>query len=182
MGGAGGKNRNGYSDTYMRELIKAIIVLPGTVLVLIPGMVLWIGVDQPGALNPSALLQPRFWIGIALAAAGFALAAWTTRLFWTTGKGTPAPWAPPANLVIRGPYRYVRNPMITGVLLILAAESLLLGSWYLFGWMCAFFLLCTLYFTLVEERGLEDRFEDSYRRYKANVPRWIPKWRPWDGP
>lgn len=70
--------------------------------------------------------------------------------------------------------------MITSVLLMLGAESLLLGSWHLAGWMSVFFLLNTLYFSLVEEPDLEQRFGDSYRRFKANVPRWIPSCRPWD--
>ncbi len=165
-----------------RELIKAIFILPGTALVYIPGVVLWLWSDKPGAVIPADPSQSRFWVGLLLAVFGFTLAVRTVRLFWTTGKGTPAPWAPPTKLVIRGPYRYVRNPMITGVLLLLAAESVLLGSWYLLGWMCVFFLLCTVFFLLVEEPGLEKRFGDSFRRYKANVPRWIPRWKPWDAP
>ena len=165
-----------------RELIKAIFILPGTALVYIPGVVHWLWSDKPGAVMPADASQSRFWVGLLLAAFGFTLAVRTVRLFWTAGKGTPAPWAPPTKLVIRGPYRYVRNPMITGVLLLLAAESVLLGSWYLLGWMCVFFLLCTVFFLFVEEPGLEKRFGDSYRRYKANVPRWIPRWKPWDAP
>ena len=62
----------------------------------------------------------------------------------------------------------------------LGAESFLLGSWHLAGWMSVFFLLMTLIFLWVEEPDLERRFGDSYRRYKANVPRWIPRLRPWD--
>ena len=70
--------------------------------------------------------------------------------------------------------------MITSVLLMLGSESLLLGSWHLAGWMLVFFLGNALYFTFVEEPGLQRRFGDDYLRYKANVPRWIPKRRPWD--
>ena len=165
-----------------RELIKAIIILPGTALVYIPGAILWLLAETPGAVAPAGAGQPRFRIGIVLAAIGLVLAVRTVRLFLTAGKGTPAPWAPPTRLVVRGPYRHVRNPMITSVLLMLGAESLLLGSWHLAGWMSVFFLLNTIYFSLVEEPGLEQRFGDSYRRYKANVPRWIPSWRPWDAP
>ena len=70
--------------------------------------------------------------------------------------------------------------MISSVLLMLGAESLFFGSWHLAGWMLVFFLGNTIYFPLVEERALERRFGDDYRRYKANVPRWIPSWRAWD--
>ena len=162
------------------ELIKAILILPGTVLVTIPGAILWLLADTPGAIAPAGPGQLRFWIGIGLGTAGFLLAVWSVRLFLTAGRGTPAPWAPPARLVVRGPYRHVRNPMITSVLLMLGAESFLLGSWHLAGWMSVFFLLNLLYFLWVEEPRLEQRFGDSYRRYKANVPGWIPRLRPWD--
>ena len=96
------------------------------------------------------------------------------------GAGTPAPWAPPQRLVVRGPYRHVRNPMIASVLLMLGAESLFFGSWHLVGWLLVFFLGNAIYFPLVEERALERRFGNDYRLYKANVPRWIPSWRSWD--
>lgn len=159
------------------ELVKAIVVLPGTVLVYVPAAILWLS----GGLDPAGPVEPRFWIGAILGAAGFAMAVWTVRLFATAGEGTPAPWAPPAKLVVRGPYRYVRNPMISGVLAMLAAESLLLGSWHIALWMAVFFVACAIFFTRFEEPALERRFGESYRIYKANVPRWVPRWRGWDG-
>ena len=163
------------------QLIKAIIVLPGTALVFVPGAILWLAAELGAAPVPAGPSQPTFWLALVLAMSGFALAVWTTRLFVTTGWGTPAPWAPPERLVVRGPYRHVRNPMITGVLLMLGAESLFFGSWHLVGWMLVFFAANVLYFPLAEERALETRFGEDYRLYKANVPRWIPRWRAWDG-
>ena len=162
------------------QLIKAIIILPGTALVFVPGVILWLSAQSPAAIASEGLAQPRLWIGILSAVTGLFFAVWTVRLFLTAGEGTPAPWDPPKRLVVRGPYRHVRNPMITSVLLMLGAESLLFGSWHLAGWMLVFFLINTIYFSLVEEPGLERRFDENYRRYKANVPRWIPNWRPWD--
>ena len=163
------------------RLVKGIVILPGTALVYVPGTILWLLADEPGAMAPAGPIHPRFWVGMALAVPGFILAVWTVRLFVTSGQGTPAPWDPPKRLVIRGPYRHVRNPMITSVLLMLGAESLLLGSWYLAGWMSVFFFLNTIYFRLVEEPRLEQRFGHSYRQYKVNVPRWIPRRRPYEG-
>lgn len=110
--------------------------------------------------------------------AGLAFAVRTTNLFRVIGKGTPGPWAPPSRLIVRGPYRHVRNPMITGVLLVLAAESLMLGSWPIAGWMLLFFLGNAIYFPMVEEPALTRKFGAPYRRYQATVPRWIPRWRP----
>ncbi len=158
------------------ELVKAIVVLPGTALVYVPGAILWLS----GEFAPAGPAEPRFWIGAVLGVAGFAVAVRTVRLFIRVGEGTPAPWAPPSKLVVRGPYRYVRNPMISSVLAMLAAESLLLGSWYIAGWAVVFFVLNAIYFARVEEPALERRFGESYRLYKANVPRWVPRWRPRD--
>ena len=64
----------------------------------------------------------------------------------------------------------------------LAAESLYFGSWHHPGWMVVFFLGNAAYFSRVEESGLERRFGDSYRLYRANVPPWIPSLRPWNPP
>ena len=162
------------------ELVKAIVVLPGTALVYVPGALLWLATGTPADMAPADVTGTRFWIGLGVAAIGLVMAVWTVRLFLTVGKGTPAPWAPPQRLIVRGPYRHVRNPMITGVLLMLGGGSLILGSWPVAGWMLAFFLLNSLYFVMVEEPGLERRLGEDYRHYKANVPRWIPRPTPWE--
>jgi len=162
------------------KLVRAIIVLPGTVLVVVPWLLLRHAAGSSLAMSPAGPAQGSFWIGLALAATGFLLAAWTTRLFVTEGRGTPAPWAPPRKLVVRGPYRHVRNPMISGVLLLLGAGSLLLGSWPVAGWMLVFFLINLIYLRWVEEPQLERRFGEDYRRYRANVPRWIPRMAAWE--
>ena len=83
---------------------------------------------------------------------------------------------------MHGPYRHVRNPMITSVLLMLAGEAVFLRSWALAGWLSVFFLADAIYFPLVEEKALESRFGDQYGVYRANVRRWIPRLRPWHQP
>jgi protein-S-isoprenylcysteine O-methyltransferase Ste14 len=162
------------------RLTRTIIILPGTALVFVPAAILWAtaGTIWAGALAGPA--SPEFWIALALLLPGLGLAAWTSRLFITVGEGTPAPWDPPQKLVVRGPYRFVRNPMITSVLIMLAAEALLFRSWPIVGWMAVFWLINAVYFPLSEEKGLEKRFGEDYRRYKANVPRWIPRLTPWN--
>jgi len=161
-----------------RDLIRTFIILPGTVLVFIPLMLLFI-TKNFGLLPPSNYL---FWLALILAIIGFILCYKTVRLFLTEGKGTPAPWNPPKKLVIKGPYCYVRNPMITGAILILAFETILLKSWAIAIWMTVFFTGKTLYFVFVEERELTKRFGDHYTQYKNNVPRWIPRLKPWEIP
>ena len=104
---------------------------------------------------------------------------WTNRLFATVGHGTLAPWNPPEKLVVRGVYRHVRNPMITGALCILLGEGVFFGSWWLLGWFGFALILNLVYIPLVEERGLVKRFGEDYLLYKQNVPRWIPRWKPW---
>ena len=160
-------------------LVRAIIVLPGTVLVLIPAVILAVTAHSQFSHELATSGQIVFWVALFAASIGLGLSVWTVTLFMSFGEGTPAPWDPPKKLVVRGPYRYVRNPMITGVVLTLFAEAMLFQSWPIAVWMMVFFVGNAIYFPLIEEKGLEKRFGDDYRAYKAHVPRWIPRLRPW---
>jgi protein-S-isoprenylcysteine O-methyltransferase Ste14 len=159
---------------------RAIVLLPGTVTLAVPAIILLAG-EGPSigwGLGGLASIVPVL-IGSALIAAGLALWMWTVRLFMRIGKGTLAPWDPTRHLVVEGPYRLVRNPMITAVIAVLIGEAILFGSPALLIW-CAFFLgINWVYFVLYEEPGLERRFGDDYRDYRRNVPRWIPRRTPW---
>jgi protein-S-isoprenylcysteine O-methyltransferase Ste14 len=125
----------------------------------------------------------RLWwgsaFGVALVTIGIVLVVWTIRLFSTVGDGTLAPWDPTSKLVVRGPYRHVRNPMISGVAFVLAGEAVLLGSPPLALWFAAVVVVNIVYLPLVEEPGLRRRFGEDYDLYAANVPRWLPRRRPW---
>jgi protein-S-isoprenylcysteine O-methyltransferase Ste14 len=103
-------------------------------------------------------------------------------IFMTVGKGTLAPWNPPQRLVVQGVYRHVRNPMISGVMFILLGEVFLSASSSLLVWFFIFVAVNLVYISLAEEPGLEKRFGEDYLAYKMNVPRWIPRARPWEGP
>jgi protein-S-isoprenylcysteine O-methyltransferase Ste14 len=160
-------------------LVRSLIILPSTALVLIPTVIL---VGSKNWKCPPQLASPTelwFWLALLSAGIGLTLTSWSIALFMQVRKGTPAPWEPPQKLVIRGPYRYVRNPMITGALFILLAEAMLFHSWPVAMWTAIFFVSNTIYFSLSEEKGLEKRFGDAYRVYKAHVPRWIPRLRAW---
>ena len=155
--------------------LRAILLLPGTVTVVIPATILYCtGIVWP----------PSPWnvvIGMIFVILGIALMVWTNRLFATVGKGTLAPWNPPQKLVVRGVYRHVRNPMITGALCILLGKAIFFGSWWLLAWFGLGLILNLIYMPLVEEPGLAKLFGDDYLHYKLNVPRWIPRWTLWKG-
>jgi protein-S-isoprenylcysteine O-methyltransferase Ste14 len=158
----------------------AIAVLPVTVTILVP---LWIcrryGVSF--RLPADLLAWLSITIGVLLLLTGLALFISTLSLFATEGRGTLAPWDPPKHLVVRGPYRFVRNPMISGVLLILVGESLVFRSIPLAEWAAAFAVINTIYIPLLEEPQLKSRFGEEYQQYKRNVRRLVPRLRPWRG-
>ena len=161
-------------------MTKAVLILPGTALIYIPLLIQWLGNGWPfsGLIGGA----PGWLLAVVLAAPAFALAIKTMLLFQKEGEGTPAPWDPPRKFVVSGPYRYMRNPMLTSVIMMILAEAAALSSVALLGWAVLFFLLNTAYFAFVEEPGLERRFGDAYRHYKASVPRWIPNARPYQTP
>ncbi len=168
------QQHDNHTDNLFFEWVRTIIILPLNVLVFIPAVVLYL-TDYQWQPNKLALLV----LGGLLLLLGLFLACWTMRLFAIQGQGTAAPWNPPKALVVAGPYCHVRNPMISSVLAILIAESLLLNTWWCMGLFLLFLIVNMLYFPLVEEKDLEQRFGESYREYKRNVPRWIPRLTPW---
>lgn len=162
----------------LRHLV-AIAVLPFTVAVLIP---LWLArrnVTELGVgSNPGELLVQV--AGLALLSLGLFLFGSSLRRFAVEGQGTLAPWDPPRRLVIQGPYRYVRNPMISGVVLVLFGEALVLRSRPHLEWALIFLAINAVYIPLFEEPLLAQRFGESYRNYCRHVPRLLPRWRPWE--
>lgn len=153
--------------------LRAIGLLPFVVTVVVPGLVLW----QSGA---DLAAWPLAFPGVVLTALGLVLVTWTVALSARVGRGTLAPWDPTSRLVVVGPYRHVRNPMISGVLAILLGEAALFASVTLLLWFAAVFAANAVYFPLVEEPGLQKRFGAEYDAYRANIPRWLPRVRPWE--
>jgi protein-S-isoprenylcysteine O-methyltransferase Ste14 len=159
---------------------RAILLCPGVVTVMVPGLLLWwSGVVVGWGLTDGLAALPVL-LGLTLIGLGLALVVWTVELFATIGRGTLAPWDPTSRLVVRGPYRHVRHPMISGVVLLLLGEAALLGSFPLLVWSVSVFAVNAVYLPFVEERGLRRRFGPEYDAYRANVPRWVPRLRPWE--
>ncbi|UCE08928.1 MAG: isoprenylcysteine carboxylmethyltransferase family protein [Candidatus Thorarchaeota archaeon] len=116
---------------------------------------------------------------VLLLSIGVALLVVTTYLLAKVGEGSAAPWDPPKYLVIEGIYRHVRNPMVVGVLFTVLGEAVLFGSVPLFLLFVALFLGNHILFIKQEEPELLERFGEEYKQYLANVPRWLPRLRPW---
>jgi protein-S-isoprenylcysteine O-methyltransferase Ste14 len=156
----------------IRQLI-AIAVLPFSVAALIPW---WIGANSSVrlAIGSSAQEKGLQVAGCAALAIGLWLFVESVRYFTTKGRGTLAPWDPPRRLVVEGPYRYVRNPMISGVIFLVFGEALLLLSWPLARWAVAVLAMNMIYIPLLEEPMLEERFGEPYRAYRRRVRRFIP--------
>jgi protein-S-isoprenylcysteine O-methyltransferase Ste14 len=166
----------------LRHLL-AIGLLPATVTGVVP-LVIVRATDEAGLGwgGPHGLAAVPVVAGVALLGVGSILVVWTIALFVRIGRGTLAPWDATRHLVVHGPYRHVRNPMISGVLFILLGEAALLGSLPLLAWFAAALTVNAVYIPLVEEPGLDRRFRDEYREYREAVPRWLPRPRPWAGP
>ena len=145
--------------------VLAAIVLPGTVTIAVPALIL----DGDG-LGPWTFAVT----GLLLVAAGAAILAWTVVLFARIGRGTLAPWDPTRRLVVAGPYRHVRNPMISGVVAVLVGEAVAFASAGVAAWAATVFVVNWAWFVHVEEPGLMRRFGEEYREYRRAVPRWIP--------
>jgi protein-S-isoprenylcysteine O-methyltransferase Ste14 len=163
--------------TLLRHLL-AIAILPFMVMVLVP---FWIA-ERYGiafGFGRSVDLVMLQVVGLALLSFGLVLFVASLRRFAADGKGTLAPWDPPSVFVVRGPYQYVRNPMISGVILLLFGEALVLLSSAHGMWAVSFLILNLIYIPVVEEPQLERRFGDSYREYCRHVKRFIPRFSPW---
>ena len=163
-------------------MIKAILILPGTALIYVPVLLVWLTRNTAYAARWMPETVTGWLGGILFAGIGLVLMIWSSRLFVTRGGGgTPAPWEPISNLIILGPYRYLRNPMLSGVIFFLIAEAFIFQSWPIFLWAVFFFALNTVYFAKFEEPQLERRYGAPYVEYKRNVPRWLPRTSAYDG-
>ena len=146
-------------------------------LIIAPGMV--------AGYIPLALLRkgPQLEMGIFAYLAfplwiiGGLILLWSFWNFLVQGRGTPAPMDPPKELVAVGFYRYIRNPMYVGIILILIGHFLWFKFWWLLAYAAFAFLATHLFVTLYEEPTLKRKFGVAYGNYLKRVPRWIPRLR-----
>jgi protein-S-isoprenylcysteine O-methyltransferase Ste14 len=150
---------------------RAIALLPFTNTVAMPGALLALWPSRPAVDAASVALLV---FGVLLMVCGIAVVAHTIGLFIRLGRGTLAPWDPTRELVVAGAYRYSRNPMKSGLFLVLAGEAAITQSPAIAVWFVCFFFLNLAYIRLHEEPRLLARFGARYRDYCARVPRWLP--------
>jgi protein-S-isoprenylcysteine O-methyltransferase Ste14 len=127
---------------------------------------------------------PAWWLplrvaGVVLLVAGAAVLVHAFARFVVEGVGTPAPVAPPRELVVGGLYRYVRNPMYLAVLAAVVGQALALGQLVLLAYAA---ILAAAFVTFVhwyEEPTLARKLGARYQAYRRAVPGWWPRRRPW---
>ena len=137
------------------------------------------------ATSRRVTLEPRFDVasGVLMTMGAIVMLYCVFEFAWT-GRGTPAPWDPPRRLVVRGLYRWVRNPMYVGMGIFLIGEALLLPTirQQMFLVLGGAFLLVNAFILAYEEPTLRRLFGEDYLEYCRHVRRWIPRLTPFDKP
>lgn len=149
-------------------LIKAVIAflyLPGLLAFFLPVI---IGIYDPWR---SSFIP----IGIIVILFGLTILIWCVRDFYISGRGTLAPWNPPKKLIVIGLYRFMRNPMYIGVLILVLGWSVLFSSPLLVLYLCILALSFHIRTVVYEEPYLKKRFKGEWDLYRQKVPRWFPK-------
>ncbi len=129
-----------------------------------------------GITRPATFAAPQLG-GLLIGTLGAAIALWCISAFIVIGRGTPAPFDPPRRLVVRGPYRFVRNPMYIGAALALAGAALFYKSVTLLAHSCVFLVTTHLFVIAYEEPTLGGKFGPDYDDYRRHVRRWLPRFR-----
>ena len=151
-----------------RAVVYATLFV-GFLLVFLPARVLeWSGIRTPPLGAPQI-------VGAIIALTGAAIAVSCVIAFAFIGRGTPAPFDPPRQLVVRGPYRFVRNPMYLGAATALFGAALYYESLALATYMLVFLLVAHVFVTVYEEPTLRRTFGAAYEEYCRHVGRWWPR-------
>jgi protein-S-isoprenylcysteine O-methyltransferase Ste14 len=164
----------------MRRLLASLgsaiflVLAPGTVVGLAPW---WICRWRFERLFAGWL--PLRMVGGLLLAAGILILLDSFVRFAVQGLGTPAPVFPTRRLVVTGLYRYVRNPMYVAVVAAIAGQGLIFGSLHVLEYAAIAWLICHLFVIAYEEPALRSTFGAEYERFCREVPRWLPRLKPW---
>jgi protein-S-isoprenylcysteine O-methyltransferase Ste14 len=152
----------------LRNLLFTILQ-PGMVAGLIP---YWILRTSSTATFKNSL-SPFQYIAIFIFAAGIAILFYCISMFAINGKGTLSPADPTKKLVVSGLYRFSRNPMYIGVLLMLIGEAVFFSSGSLWIYAAIVFIAFNLFIILHEEPRLKRDFGTEYQQYLKTTRRWL---------
>jgi protein-S-isoprenylcysteine O-methyltransferase Ste14 len=152
-----------------------LVIAPGIGAVLVPW---WISRWEVQA--PLFGFPPIRVIGAILIVVGIPMLLDSFARFALQGLGTPAPVFPTLHLVVKGPYRYVRNPIYLAVVSVILGEGMILGNVNLLAYGVLAWLGTHLFVVAYEEPTLRKTFGAEYDAFCANVPRWVPRLSPWN--
>jgi protein-S-isoprenylcysteine O-methyltransferase Ste14 len=163
----------------MKKILRHLssFAAPVIVCVVIPYLILRF--EQRSPIPEVTASISLLIAGMVICTAGLALFILCVRMFILIGNGTIMPWDPTRKLITSSLYGYVRNPMILSVIIMVVGEAVLFDSYGIAVLAIFFYALNTIYFIFSEEPSLEKRFGAVYVEYKKNVPRWIPRLKPW---
>jgi protein-S-isoprenylcysteine O-methyltransferase Ste14 len=153
-----------------------LVIAPGTIAGLVPW---WISRwrFQPPLLHVPVLRV----IGVLLVTAGVSVLLDSFARFALTGLGTPAPVFPTRHLVVSGLYQHVRNPMYIAVVSVIIGQGLLFGNVRVLEYGALAWLGFHFFVLAYEEPVLRATHGTEYKAFCDQVPRWIPRLRPWRG-
>ncbi len=151
-----------------------LVVAPGTIAVLIP----W-RLSRWMFGPPFFGWMPARAVGLMLVAAGVFVLLDSFIRFALEGLGTPAPIAPPGTLVVSGLYRHVRNPIYVALIAIVFGQAFFFGDVDLLVYGVVLWAAFYVFVLAYEEPTLGSKFGAEYQEYCRNVPRWLPRFRPW---
>jgi protein-S-isoprenylcysteine O-methyltransferase Ste14 len=158
--------------SFRRSLVVSVLFVvvggPAFALIYVP---YWITRFRIPSFEPSW----QMLLATALILAGIMPALESMVRFITVGRGTSVPAVPTEHLVVSGVYRYVRNPMYSGIVIALTGEILLFRSPSLVCFALLFWLASHLFVFFYEEPTLSRRYGEEYLRFKRQVPRWLPR-------
>jgi protein-S-isoprenylcysteine O-methyltransferase Ste14 len=151
-----------------------LVLAPGTIAGYVPWLICHWHVAAPLA----GFFSFRI-LGVLLIAAGLPVLLESFARFALAGLGTPAPIFPTRHLVVSGLYRYVRNPMYVAVASLILGQGLFLGDVHVLEYGIAVWTAFHLFVLLYEEPTLRITYGSEYEDFCTNVPRWVPRLRPW---
>jgi protein-S-isoprenylcysteine O-methyltransferase Ste14 len=166
------RSGEGAAITIILRAMTYAALFVGLVLIFVPARLLsWSGIVRPATFGLPQIA------GVVIGSVGAAMAAWCVYTFAVVGRGTPAPFDPPRRLVVRRPYRFVRNPMYIGAGLALIGVALVYESVPFLLYTLLFALIAHIFVLRYEEPTLRRTFGEEYESYRSQTGRWWPKWR-----